>query len=195
MPRPHNSASLTGRIESGYVRKRLAQVPVRWFVAYCNPGCEKRAALCLEARGYETFLPLRTRWEKQFKRRVKVDRALFPRYLFVGLKPGQDFWGFRNAHGVESILRNHDVPVEAPRSAIEELAHACATGAFDDTAIAAGEPPYRPGDAVEVVAGPFASLSATFERVLSSETAEILVGLFGRQFPVRVPLDSLRMAC
>lgn len=189
------SSSLTPDIPPTYRTLRRARGGLRWFVAYCNPQCEKRAALCLESRGYETFLPLRTKWQTQFKRRIKVDRALFPRYLFFALRPGQDFWGLHNAHGVEAVLRNGDMPVEAPRNVVDELRRVCASGAFDETRMATHEARMPPGTRVEVAAGPWATFSATVSRVLSAESVEILVRIFGRETTVKVPVAALREAC
>jgi hypothetical protein len=64
-----------------------------WYVAHCMAGCERRLADDLQASGFGAFVPVR----KWFCRRpggrvVKMERPLFPRYVFIELVPHPRCW-------------------------------------------------------------------------------------------------------
>lgn len=191
----HHSAAQTYRNPTTYKTARRAAGDPAWFVVWTNPRCERRAALALKAKGYETFLPMRARWVKQFRRIARAEFPLFPRYVFVALKPGQSFPGIRGASGVEAILRNEDIPVEVPAEAVEELQRVCAAGVFDETLRVSTASLVTPGMPVRVKDGPFVSFEGVVHRVLSSKTVEVLVSIFGRQSPVHMPLEAVEPAC
>lgn len=160
-----------------------------WYVVYSNVNCEMRAKRGLDALGLRTYLPLVTKWRRHARRRDKVERALFSRYLFVGFDINRDAWyPIRTTHGVESILAHDGIPQSVPTAAIERLMAAEAMGRFDLTREGAM---LRPGDRVEVEGGPFGDFVAEVASADDGKRVEILHSLFGRL--TRMKLDIARV--
>ena len=160
-----------------------------WYVVYTNINCEMRAKRGLDALGLRTYLPLLRKWRRHARRRDKVERALFARYLFVGFDINRDAWyPIRTTHGVESILSRDGIPESVPAAAIERLMAAEAMGRFDLTREGAM---LRPGDKVEVEGGPFGDFVAEVATADDGKRVEILHSLFGRL--TRMKLDLVRV--
>jgi len=70
---------------SSELRTDVGRFP--WFALQVRARCEAGVAKCLEANGYEWFLPMykcRKRWSDRIK---QVDIPLFPGYLFCRFDP------------------------------------------------------------------------------------------------------------
>jgi transcription antitermination factor NusG len=93
----------------------------KWFAVYTTPRHEKAVARQFESRHIEAFLPLYTtpsRWKNSC--RVRVDRPLFPSYLFVHIER-RDCVRVLQVPGVLSIIGSGREPSALPNSDIESL--------------------------------------------------------------------------
>jgi len=175
-----------------------------WFVVVCNPKCERRAQLGLRRAGYQTYLPQTKRWVVHARKKEVKENPLFPRYLFIGLRPGQDFFKMRGVDGVEGLVRDGygspaRIPVPEPREGQERPIHPLArlleremAGEFDLTRLPDVGPQYRPGEVVRLTVGAFADLQATVTAMLSKGRVEVLIDMLGRGAKVRLKATELQ---
>jgi transcription antitermination factor NusG len=105
-----------------------------WYVVYTNPNCERRAVFSLMCKGFKTFYPQTRRYVRSGRVRRISERALFTRYLFVLVEPGQVRAEIRNCDGVQGIVCGAgDSAAVIPADTIETLMEAEMNGAFDET--------------------------------------------------------------
>jgi transcriptional antiterminator RfaH len=157
---------------------------VTWLVAFTKPRSEVLAQEHLERQGFEVLCPL-MRVQKQ--RRLKwtwVEEPLFPRYLFVGVKPDQSWAPVRSTVGVASLVKFGGTYATVPQSLIDLLR----SGAEEPQV---HRPLFQHGQKLRIIAGPYASLEAVFEMQEGTDRAMVLLDLLGRQSRVSVDVSQL----
>jgi len=175
-----------------------------WFVVVCNPKCERRAQLGLRRAGYQTYLPQTKRWVVHARKKEARESPLFPRYLFIGLRPDQDFYRMRGVDGVEGLVRDGNgsparIPAPEPRDGQETPIHPLArlleremAGEFDFTRLPDLGPQYQPGEVVRLTVGAFADLQAQVVSMLSKGRVEVLLDFMGRGTKVQMKATELQ---
>ena len=175
-----------------------------WFVVVCNPKCERRAQFGLRRAGYETYLPQTKRWVVHARKKEARENPLFPRYLFLGIRPGQDFFKMRGVDGVEGLVRDGygvpaRVPAPEPKEGEEKRPHPLArllqrelAGEFDFTRLPDVGPQYAPGEQVRLTAGAFTDIQCHFVSMLSKGRVEVLIDFLGRGAKVRMKATELQ---
>jgi transcriptional antiterminator RfaH len=169
-----------------------------WFVVVCNPKCERRAQLGLRRAGYQTYLPQTKRWVVHARKKEERENPLFPRYLFIGLKSGQDFYKLRGVDGVEGVVRDgYGAPARIP--APEDRAHPLAcilereqAGEFDFTRLPDLGQQYEPGEVVRLTVGAFTDLQAQVVSMLSKGRVEVVLDIMGRASKVKIKATELQ---
>ncbi len=161
-----------------------------WLAVHTRPRQEELAALNLERQGYTTFLPQLLQRKRRAGKWQLVTGPLFPRYLFVEVRLGeQSTASIRSTTGVVGLVR---------------FGHAVGAGRSCHHSLFAGEPatllwcrgadehwPHKPGDRVEILSGPFAGLSGIYQIANDAERATLLIDLLGRRTGVAVDRHSL----
>jgi transcription antitermination factor NusG len=61
--------------------------PLDWYALSVRPQYEKVVQRNLNAKGYETFLPLAKRLQRKFNREMEVEVPLFQGYVLIRLDP------------------------------------------------------------------------------------------------------------
>lgn len=92
-------------------------------------------------------------------------KALFPRYLFVGLNPASPEWQtLRDTEGILGILSNQGTPLQIGYIAIARLQMDIAMGKYTEpqTALPAT---FAPGDIVKIASGPLEGVTGAIKRV------------------------------
>lgn len=162
----------------------------RWFVVHTRPNAETRALDNLRRQGFETFLPRHKRRRAHARRVDVVERPLFPRYLFVAFDlVGAPWRSILGTFGVSDLIRRGDVPTPVPEGVVEALRAGVDAAAFDELEPAAR---MRAGDAVRVLAGPFADLIGRFQALADTDRVVVLFDLLGRE--VRATLSTRAVA-
>ena len=157
-----------------------------WYVVHTKPQREAVAYGNIVAQDFTAFLPLG-------KEAGKPARPLFPRYLFVEIARGQNWWPIMSTRGVSTILCTASgFPVPVPLDVMAELRmrldpetdtlHLAARGRRRN---------FEKGKKVRIIEGPFQSLDALFV-ALRGERAEILLDIAGRAAKVTVDAGVLR---
>lgn len=162
-----------------------------WFVVYSNPRCEIRAKMGLDAKGFDTFLPMSedsvTRWRGKRKAIVDMRKPLFSRYLFVSFDPNKDEWWepIKTTDGVEDILSHGPqcIPSRVPSGAIEALQRAEGNGVFDFRPKPCG---LEKGDRVRLAEGPFAGFIGEVLIAKPNKRVEVLLEIFSSKTKAEV---------
>ncbi|MCS7222282.1 MAG: transcription termination/antitermination NusG family protein [Anaerolineae bacterium] len=160
---------------------------LHWYALHTQPHRELQVAHLLFVREVEVFLPM---VPMRHRRLGKVDRPLFPCYLFarfdldvLGLSP------VRWTPGLRCVVAFDGRPVAIPDEVIVRLQERV------QAVQAAGGLPshqFQPGERVLIVDGPLRGLEAVFQGPMRpSERVRVLIEFLGRLAETEVPLDSV----
>lgn len=170
----------TAPLPRGYGEESL-----NWFAVYTMPQSEKAVCRMLDVRQIESFLPtfetLRV-WKN--RQRVKVQRPLFPSYLFVRIHPRQRGAVF-SAPGVLHIIGNARGPVAIPDREIDFLRSDFCKRRVE---------PYRDlvvGSKVRIRSGPMEGLEGTLVQKKNSLRFVLTVAMINQHAAVEVHADEL----
>ena len=160
-----------------------------WYAVQSRPRQEAIAELNLDRQGYHSYLPKILLRKRRRDKWTKVVEPLFPRYLFIQVDPSeQSLAPVRSTLGVAGLVRFGELLRPVPDSVIEYLRQAENPDTHQQHA---DEWPHQPGDAVQILEGPFAGLSGIFQAATGEERAMLLIELLGRQNSVTVAMDEL----
>lgn len=157
-----------------------------WYVVHTRPHQEVKAAQNLERQNFGVYLPRYLRRRSHARRVEQVARPLYPRYLFVTLDPTRQRWrAINSTFGVVGLICRGDAPAPMDDGIIAELKER-----EDERGLVRLEPAsrLRPGDAVRVLDGAFASCLGLFEGISDSDRVAILLDMLGRK--VRIMLNG-----
>lgn len=81
-----------------------------WYAVLTTPRSEERAAAGLRERGFDVFMPFETRLKRtKDNSRARIDRPLWPGYLFVGINPDcAGIYHVRLQEGVRGVVVGTD---------------------------------------------------------------------------------------
>src|ERR1700691_4477945 len=105
----------------------MIAVRTAWFALTVGPRKEKITAETLRARGFEDFLPLYSSSRLWSDRIKKLERPLFPGYVFCRFDP-QVRQTVLKTPGVVSIVSFVKVPEPVEDSEISALQAVCSSG-------------------------------------------------------------------
>ncbi|MFH6786303.1 MULTISPECIES: transcription termination/antitermination protein NusG [Methylobacterium] len=163
-----------------------------WVAAYVAANRETAVRDAAEARAYPALLPTGLVEVSHARRRMLVERPVFPRYVFLGVPEGASWYPLRAVPGVLGILSSGQQPRAVPKRVVGLLEEAIAANAFTRTAEAA----FAAGEAVKVRVGS-AELDAFVERVrhtLPGQRIDVVFEAMGKRHRATVPLDHVRAA-
>jgi transcriptional antiterminator RfaH len=161
----------------------------QWYAVQTKPRQEATAEHNLQRQHFETYLPRILLRKRRRDKWAKVVEPLFPRYLFIQVDPDEHSLApVRSTLGVAGLVRfgHHIKPV--PDSVIAYLKQAENPETHQHHA---DDWPHRPGDAVQILNGPFAGLSGVFQAATSEQRAMVLLELLGRHNSVQVDMDVI----
>jgi transcription antitermination factor NusG len=164
------------------MRDPEAAIRPHWFAAYTFGNHEKRVAETLAGKGLEHFLPLYQSVRRWSDRRVRLQRPLFPGYVFVRMAT-QEKLNVQKIQGVVRLVGFNGQLTALPDDEIEILRRALTTE------IAAVPHPFRAAGArVRIVRGPLAGLSGLTVRRKGSTRVVLSIELIQRS--VIVDMDA-----
>lgn len=160
----------------------------RWYVVQTKPRQELVAQENLERQGYTTYYPQITLKRRRRGTWHTVTEPLFPRYLFVQLTEGEDnFAPINSTLGVSNLLRFGDKPAQISSQAIKAI-----ETTEKNLMPGAGETlPWKPGDKVQILDGPFSGLSGIFQKQSDQQRVFVLLELLGKENSVKLDANSL----
>ena len=164
--------------DKGYVR-------ANWYVVATKTREEEKARVNLERQGYSVLLPKLSLKKRRKGHWQVVTESLFPGYLFVALELGEDDPApIRSTVGCIGLVRFAHVYTPVPGELIESL-QAIESEANDV------EAPFKPGDKVRFVSGPFAGIEAVFDMARGGDRAQVLLQLLGKDQRITVGIDEM----
>ena len=165
-----------------------------WFAVLCRweKGMAELAKAKLLQQAYGVFLPMCLVLRKPSRTWIKVERPLFPRFLFCGVELDQAFRPILSTPGVECVLRGaSEIPIEVPKRDLREIK---ARVDADGGAVNLVPPPpskrWKKGQELLIQDGPFAGYTGEF---LSADEnrVKILLDILGRTTVVSVTAGQL----
>ena len=201
-----------------YVRE-LKKLPGEWYIIQSYSGYENKVKTNLDMRIqtlevedsiYDVVVPIEQAIENKDGKKKLVKRKLLPGYVLVRMDMNDAAWSVvRETPGVTSFVGNEGnaTPVKHRDVAKFLMPKAePATGedtkpnAEGETVVAMPEEAapkkidhdYKVGEAVTILSGALASVSATISEI-DEETGKIqaLVSIFGRETPVELTADQI----
>jgi transcriptional antiterminator RfaH len=173
-------AELGGRLEH----------PCRWYAASIQPGRSAIAALHLSRQGFRAFVPCRESIVRSGRRMVRRVSPFFPGYIFVSFDIERTRWRAVNGTtGIRSLVMQGERPAPVPRGLVEGMI--ALTGADGLLDLSGG---LCAGDRVRLLAGPFADLLGTLDRLGASGRCRVLIEIMNGVVPVIMERKDLASA-
>ena len=195
--------------------KELKELPGQWYIIQCYSGYENKVKTNLDMRAqtlevedsiFDVVVPVEQVIENKDGKKKLVKRKLLPGYVLVRMELNDAAWSVvRDTPGVTSFVGNEGnaTPVRhrdvakflLPKKGAASAGEAAANAAEGEQVISMPEQEaakkyahdYVVGEAVTILSGPFASVSATISEI-DEETGKMvgLVSIFGRETPVEL---------
>jgi transcriptional antiterminator RfaH len=163
-----------------------------WYAVHTKTRQEVTADQNLQRQDFETYFPTVLLRKRKRDKWVQVVEPLFPRYLFIRVDVGQTSLApVRSTLGVTDLVRFGRRLLPVPDVVLSYLK------SLEDPFTQqhhADHWPHRPGDAVDILGGPFAGLTGVFQAVGADDRATLLIELLGRSNSIDVPMDYVAEA-
>jgi transcriptional antiterminator RfaH len=159
----------------------------RWYLVYSKPRQELRAQEQLANQGFESFTPLITLNKIRAGKTTTVTEPLFPRYLFLKCPQIPNLSTIRSTRGVAGLVRFGDTLATVPTT----LVHLLLQNQLERQQQAPAQP-FKPGETLEILNGPFASLNAVFKQSDGAHRSIILLNFLGQQLQLNMQNKDLR---
>lgn len=171
------------------VRRELASGE-RWYVVRSLPRQEARAEFQLLRQGFPVFFPRTIRTVRHARKLRAAKSAVFPTYLFVVLNLDRDRWRSVNGTGgVASLIMRGETPQPVPAGVVENLLELS-----NEEGMVRLDRNLREGQAVRVVAGPFASAIGVLERLDADGRVRVLLNIMNGKVPAHLDRSALEAA-
>lgn len=154
-----------------------------WQVLHVRPRCEKKCAEYLGASHVDYYLPLREETKIYQRRKVTVEKPLFPSYVFTQFAPLQ------RVHVLKSQMVIRIISVENQTRLLMELDQIRTALAVNP--ILGSCPAVTQGTPVRIKSGPFQGLEGVVCTVKGETRVVLNVEMIGQGVPVEVGLDML----
>jgi transcriptional antiterminator RfaH len=153
-----------------------------WLLLQVKPRQEMRALEHLERQNGVCYCPLIEVEKLSSGKRIHVEEALFPGYLFINMGPEQSgltYTAIRSSRGVSRIVRFGLEPVKVSEALI---AHIKACEKANSSSWRATDLPQK-GDAINIVEGPFKGLQAVYSHADGLQRSIVLISLLHQKAP------------
>lgn len=161
----------------------------RWFAVQTQPMAEERAVRHLRMQAFQVFYPRIGKTRRHARRVETVEAPLFPRYLFVEMDMAAQRWrAINGTTGVIGLVGTGGLPTVVPDGVMVALRGRC-----DEAGLLrkAEDPPFQPGQAVQVTDGPLTEQLGRFHALSDRDRVVVLMELMGRPVLVAVPREAV----
>ena len=165
----------------------------RWYVIHTYSGHENKVKTILEreivAQGMEdkitkVIIPTEEVVEMKNGKKTTTAKKFLPSYIMVEMEMTKEAWHLvRNTPGVTSFVSAGDKPQPLRNEEVERI-----MAQMDRARTrAASDIPFKVGDAVKVIDGPFADFSGVVNEINPERgKLKVMVSIFGRSTPVEL---------
>jgi transcriptional antiterminator RfaH len=153
-----------------------------WLLLQVKPRQEMRALENLERQQARCYCPKIQVEKLRRGKRIQVEEALFPGYLFINVQPQRDgltYTSIRSSRGVSKIVGFGAEPINIPEALIEQLKLRESAG----LACIKSEDLPQAGDQINIIEGPFRGLQALYSHTDGQKRAIVLINLLHQQTP------------
>lgn len=154
-----------------------------WYVLYLRPRCEKKLAEFCRKHGLTFYLPLREETKIYQRRKVTVEKPLFPSYFFSSF----------DSDGRLSLLKTNNVlrilEPSSKRHLLRDLAQVRRALEVDPTLSACSG--LVEGRRVKILGGPFMGIEGTVTATKGRAKVCLNVDMIGRAVVVEVDREYL----
>lgn len=158
----------------------------RWYLIQCKPREDGRALENLERQRFQCYRPVQCVERRRGGRKVRIEEALFPGYLFVRLDSLTDNWyPIRSTRGVHRIVRFNEHPLPVA----DEIIDAIRSRSAHPDRVAHQ---FRPGGGVRITHGPFSQLEAIFVTYDGDQRVILLLNILQSDQQLSFPLQNVR---
>jgi len=156
---------------------------MNWYLIHTKPRQERCALENLQWQGYECYFPTMPAEKLLSGKLGFVERALFPRYLFIRLGQGpaaQSWTPIRSTKGVSRLVTFGTTPAKVEDALITLLRN--------QEALVQAEPDrlFRPGERVRITATPFVDIEGIYQMTDADQRVMVLIELMSK--PVKIHL-------
>ncbi len=147
------------------------------------------AEASLAAVGCQVYYPREKIMVTRLNKRIKVERGLLYKYMFVGKEPGISFYDIGEARGVQRLLDDMDGrPAQIASEIVERFKRNERYGIYDYTGRRRRKGLLKVGSKVRVLDGQFEGYMGIVRRSAGTETIRVFLA---EKFVVHVPIDSV----
>ncbi|WP_445425026.1 transcription/translation regulatory transformer protein RfaH [Alishewanella sp. HL-SH06] len=157
-----------------------------WYLLYSKPKQEGRAQEHLANQGFESFVPHIHITKIRAGKHITKTEPLFPRYIFLKAACDVNLSSIRSTRGVAGFVKFGQTLASVPEQLIHGLLNQQI--ALQQQAPA---PVFQPGQPLEVLSGPFASLNAVFQQADGDSRSIILLNFLGQQVKLAMNNSNL----
>jgi transcription elongation factor/antiterminator RfaH len=151
----------------------------RWFAVNTLPRREISARQQLTHQGFRSFAPYMIRTVRHARKLRTVRAPVFPGYIFVILHLDRDRWRSVNGtFGVARLVMGGEKPQPIPPGVVEGL-----LALTDESSLLKRDRDLATGQAVRVIAGPFAGVLGQLARLDDNGRVRVLLDIMGGQVP------------
>ena len=157
-----------------------------WFVLYLRPRCEKKMAGFCENSGIAHYLPLRRETKVYQRRKVTVEKPLFPGYFFVRLDDDER---------VKVLKTNNIVRIletRRQRALLHQLAQVRKALTVDPTLSSCDA--VKEGRRVLITAGPFRGIEGLVMSIKGRSVVRLIIEMIGQAVSLDIDREYLEPA-
>ena len=162
-----------------------------WLLLQVKPKQEARALENLQRQGGECYCPKILIEKLSRGKRIEVEEALFPGYLFINVQPEQNgltYTSIRSSRGVSKIVGFGAEPIKVPETLIAQIKY---REQADSMGFIAKDLP-QPGDSINILQGPFKGLKAVFSHTDGMQRSIVLINLLNQQTPTSLANTQIK---
>jgi len=171
----------------------------KWYIIHVFTGQEKKVKKILEERialeerkdefGY-VYIPIEHVAKIRNREKVITEKRIYPGYLVVEMEPSdENFRLIKNTSGVMDFLGSDN-----PQSLSEEEVARMLDIMKTKVNRVSREIPFRKGDAIRIIDGPFVEFNGVVEEVYPDrEKVKVVVTIFGRATPVELNFLQIKL--
>jgi len=162
-----------------------------WLLLQVKPRQEMRALENLQHQGGECYCPKILIEKLNCGKRIEVEEALFPGYLFINVQPEQNgltYTSIRSSRGVSKIVGFGAEPLKVPEALIAQIK------LREESGLMGASPMGLPqvGDSINILEGPFKGLKAVFSHTDGMQRSIVFVDLLNQQTPTSLANTQIK---
>jgi transcriptional antiterminator RfaH len=170
-----------------HVDRRALAPGERWYVVRALPNREGGAEAQLRAQRFRVFVPRVLRTVRHARKLRTVKTPAFPGYLFIAMDLQRDRWRSVNGtYGVAALIMGEDSPMPVPNGVVEAL-----ISYVDESGACRFDRDLAEGQAIRVVAGPFARALGELVTLDANGRVRVLLDIMGGKVVTHIERSSI----